>query len=184
MLFVCILFWTVPDVISAFQFSFNMNLFSVVKKRSVLCLVLIGLAFSESQTCSNRHHPDLNILCWSTLWSFPKCFSKYICPSIMCLVITSVNHSFLSVAFGLYFPRKEYHENVYIDQPAGTPLLRIHALKDSEEEEVHFGVCSDLFIQRDGIHKNLWFQIQENTGLLFLSRSLEKDLDKICKSHQ
>ncbi|XP_048362811.1 proto-oncogene tyrosine-protein kinase receptor Ret [Sphaerodactylus townsendi] len=82
------------------------------------------------------------------------------------------------VAFGLYFPRKEYQENIYVDESVGTPLLRIHALKDSEEEEAHFGICPDIIIQRE-MHKNHWFQIQENTGLISLNRSLEKDLDKI-----
>uniref|UniRef100_A0ACB8F807 Uncharacterized protein n=1 Tax=Sphaerodactylus townsendi TaxID=933632 RepID=A0ACB8F807_9SAUR len=96
----------------------------------------------------------------------------------MHIAITSINVCSFPVAFGLYFPRKEYQENIYVDESVGTPLLRIHALKDSEEEEAHFGICPDIIIQRE-MHKNHWFQIQENTGLISLNRSLEKDLDKI-----
>ncbi|KAJ7405384.1 hypothetical protein BTVI_69191 [Pitangus sulphuratus] len=78
-------------------------------------------------------------------------------------------------AFGLYFPRKEYLENVYIDEPAGMPLLRIHALKDSYEEVAHFHLCQNLIISRARSHENNWFQIREKTGLLYLSKSLDRD---------
>ncbi|KAM6443115.1 proto-oncogene tyrosine-protein kinase receptor Ret isoform 1-T1 [Liasis olivaceus] len=76
------------------------------------------------------------------------------------------------VAFGLYFPRKTYHENVYLEQPEGTSLLQLHALKDSEEEEAFFCLFPDFF--RPG-HKNLWFQIGERTGLLYLNKSLDTE---------
>ncbi|XP_062989230.1 proto-oncogene tyrosine-protein kinase receptor Ret [Elgaria multicarinata webbii] len=79
------------------------------------------------------------------------------------------------VAFGLYFPRKEYHENIYLEQPGGTPLLQIHALKDSEEEEVYFWLCPHLYISRVGNKDNLWFQIEEKTGVLFLNKSLDRE---------
>ncbi|GAB0192344.1 proto-oncogene tyrosine-protein kinase receptor Ret [Grus japonensis] len=78
-------------------------------------------------------------------------------------------------AFGLYFPRKEYSENVYIDQPAGTPLLRIHALRDSHGETAHFHLCQNLIISRARSHENHWFQIREKTGLLYLSKSLDRE---------
>ncbi|PKU37491.1 proto-oncogene tyrosine-protein kinase receptor ret [Limosa lapponica baueri] len=81
----------------------------------------------------------------------------------------------LAAAFGLYFPRKDYSENVYIDQPAGTPLLRIHALRDSHGEVAHFHLCQNLIISRVKSHENLWFQIREKTGLLYLSRSLARE---------
>nr|XP_034993995.1 proto-oncogene tyrosine-protein kinase receptor Ret isoform X1 [Zootoca vivipara] len=81
----------------------------------------------------------------------------------------------IGVAFGLYFPRREYHENVYLDQPSGTPLLQIHALKDSEEEDTYFWLCPQLHIPRAGSKDNLWFQIQEKTGLLFLNKSLDRE---------
>ncbi|NXU07795.1 RET kinase, partial [Buphagus erythrorhynchus] len=78
------------------------------------------------------------------------------------------------VALGLYFPRREYLENVYIDEPVGMPLLRIHALKDSHEEVAHFHLCQNLIISR-GRHENNWFQIEEKTGLLYLSKSLDRE---------
>ncbi|NXX65674.1 RET kinase, partial [Spizella passerina] len=79
------------------------------------------------------------------------------------------------VAVGLYFPRKEYVENVYIDQPAGTPLLRIHALRDSREEVAHFHLCHNLIAPRARPQENNWFQIREETGLLYLSKSLDRE---------
>nr|XP_020657948.1 proto-oncogene tyrosine-protein kinase receptor Ret isoform X2 [Pogona vitticeps] len=79
------------------------------------------------------------------------------------------------VVFGLYFPRREYHENVYLEQPGGTSLLQIHALKDSEDEEVYFWLCPQLHIPRAGAKDNLWFQISEKTGLLFLNKSLDRE---------
>lgn len=86
-----------------------------------------------------------------------------------------------AVTLGLYFPRKEYFENVYIDEPAGMPLLRIHALKDSPEEVAHFHLCQNLIISR-GRHENNWFQIKEKTGLLYLSKSLDReDFNMLCK---
>ncbi|XP_006114467.1 proto-oncogene tyrosine-protein kinase receptor Ret isoform X3 [Pelodiscus sinensis] len=78
------------------------------------------------------------------------------------------------VSFGLYFPRKEYSENVYIDQPAGTPLLHIHALRDSHGEVAHFQLCQRLSIYRVGSYENHWFQIREKTGLLYLNKSLDR----------
>lgn len=87
-----------------------------------------------------------------------------------------------AAAFGLYFPRKEYSENVYIDQPAGTPLLRIHALRDSHGEVAHFHLCQNLVISRARSHENHWFQIREKTGLLYLSKSLDReDFNMLCK---
>uniref|UniRef100_A0A8C5WRD4 Cadherin domain-containing protein n=1 Tax=Laticauda laticaudata TaxID=8630 RepID=A0A8C5WRD4_LATLA len=84
------------------------------------------------------------------------------------------------VAFGLYFPRKTYYENVYLEQPEGTPLLQLHALKDSEEEEAFYCLVPDSFGTGS---KNLWFQIVERTGLLYLNKSLDsEDFILLCKS--
>ncbi|KAM7171244.1 proto-oncogene tyrosine-protein kinase receptor Ret isoform 1-T1 [Macrochelys suwanniensis] len=83
-------------------------------------------------------------------------------------------------SFGLYFPRKDYSETVYIDQPAGTPLLHIRALRDSHGEVAHFQLCQDLFIYRIGAYENQWFQIKEKTGLLYLNKSLNRrDFDSL-----
>lgn len=87
-----------------------------------------------------------------------------------------------AASFGLYFPRKEYSENVYIDQPAGAPLLRIHALRDSHGETAHFHLCQNLIISRARSHENHWFQIREKMGLLYLSKSLDReDFNMLCK---
>ncbi|TFK09499.1 caveolin-1 [Platysternon megacephalum] len=77
-------------------------------------------------------------------------------------------------SFGLYFPRKDYSETVYIDQPAGTPLLHIRALRDSHGEVAHFQLCQRLSIYRVGPYENHWFQIKEKTGLLYLNKSLDR----------
>ncbi|KAG8135202.1 hypothetical protein E2320_008244 [Naja naja] len=65
-----------------------------------------------------------------------------------------------------------YHENVYLEQPEGTPLLQLHALKDSEEEEAFYCLVPDSFGTGS---KNLWFQIGERTGLLYLNKSLDNE---------
>ncbi|XP_074856176.1 proto-oncogene tyrosine-protein kinase receptor Ret [Carettochelys insculpta] len=77
-------------------------------------------------------------------------------------------------SFGLYFPRKDYSETVYIDQPAGTPLLHIRALRDSHGEMAHFQLCQNLYIYHVGSYENHWFQIREKTGLLYLNKSLDR----------
>ncbi|ETE69354.1 Proto-oncogene tyrosine-protein kinase receptor Ret, partial [Ophiophagus hannah] len=82
------------------------------------------------------------------------------------------------IAFGLYFPRKTYHENVYLEQPEGTPLLQLHALKDSEEEEAFYCLVPDSFGTGS---KNLWFQISERTGLLYLNKSLDTSGSPVAK---
>lgn len=101
--------------------------------------------------------------------------------SFNCEHLSSCVPSF-AAAFGLYFPRKEYLENVYIDEPAGTPLLRIHTLRDSHGEVAHFHLCQNLIISRARSHENNWFQIREKTGLLYLSKSLDReDFNMLCK---
>ncbi|XP_053167652.1 proto-oncogene tyrosine-protein kinase receptor Ret isoform X2 [Hemicordylus capensis] len=82
---------------------------------------------------------------------------------------------FCQVAFGLYFPKKDYYETVYLDQPRGTTLLQMNALKDSEDEKVYFWLCPQLRVSRFGMRDNLWFQIQGKTGLLFLNKSLDRE---------
>uniref|UniRef100_A0A669Q5B0 Ret proto-oncogene n=1 Tax=Phasianus colchicus TaxID=9054 RepID=A0A669Q5B0_PHACC len=76
---------------------------------------------------------------------------------------------------GMNSPASFYSENVYIDQPAGTPLLRIHALRDSHGESAHFHLCQNLIISRARSHENHWFQIREKMGLLYLSKSLDRE---------
>ncbi|XP_061602024.1 proto-oncogene tyrosine-protein kinase receptor Ret isoform X1 [Cololabis saira] len=72
-------------------------------------------------------------------------------------------------ATGLYFPQKEYIETVYVDQPAGTPVLQVHAMLDADSERPHFYLCWS----RRQSH-NYWFHIDISTGVLFLNKTLEE----------
>ncbi|XP_034786256.2 proto-oncogene tyrosine-protein kinase receptor Ret isoform X1 [Pan paniscus] len=78
------------------------------------------------------------------------------------------------VALGLYFSRDAYWEKLYVDQPAGTPLLYVHALRDAPEEVPSFRLGQHLYgTYRTRLHENNWICIQEDTGLLYLNRSLD-----------
>uniref|UniRef100_A0A667Y2S7 Proto-oncogene tyrosine-protein kinase receptor Ret n=1 Tax=Myripristis murdjan TaxID=586833 RepID=A0A667Y2S7_9TELE len=71
---------------------------------------------------------------------------------------------------GLYFPQNEYTETVYVGQPAGTPILQVHAMLDSESERPHFYLCWPIRIPS----YSQWFQMDINTGILSLNKSLEE----------
>ncbi|XP_036293917.1 proto-oncogene tyrosine-protein kinase receptor Ret isoform X1 [Pipistrellus kuhlii] len=74
---------------------------------------------------------------------------------------------------GLYFSRDAYWEKLYVDQPAGTPLLYVHALRDAPNEVASFRLGQHLYgAYRRRLHENDWIRIEEDTGLLFLHRSL------------
>ncbi|NP_001393700.1 proto-oncogene tyrosine-protein kinase receptor Ret isoform n precursor [Homo sapiens] len=78
------------------------------------------------------------------------------------------------VALGLYFSRDAYWEKLYVDQAAGTPLLYVHALRDAPEEVPSFRLGQHLYgTYRTRLHENNWICIQEDTGLLYLNRSLD-----------
>ncbi|KAG8435024.1 hypothetical protein GDO86_013113 [Hymenochirus boettgeri] len=78
----------------------------------------------------------------------------------------------LTVSSGLYFLRKEYYENVYFDQPAGTVLLQVNVMRDSLSETPHFRLCPRLTLSRNSfIH---WFRVDERTGILYLNHTLER----------
>ncbi|XP_055131204.1 proto-oncogene tyrosine-protein kinase receptor Ret isoform X12 [Symphalangus syndactylus] len=78
------------------------------------------------------------------------------------------------VALGLYFSRDAYWEKLYVDQPAGTPLLYVHALRDAPEEVPSFRLGQHLYgTYRTRLHENNWICIQEDTGLLYLNQSLD-----------
>ncbi|PNI15143.1 RET isoform 6, partial [Pan troglodytes] len=67
-----------------------------------------------------------------------------------------------------------YWEKLYVDQPAGTPLLYVHALRDAPEEVPSFRLGQHLYgTYRTRLHENNWICIQEDTGLLYLNRSLD-----------
>lgn len=75
---------------------------------------------------------------------------------------------------GLYFSRDAYWERLYVDQPAGTPLLYVHALRDSPEEVPSFRLGQHLYsAYRTRLHENDWIRIHEDTGLLYLNQSLD-----------
>nr|2X2U_A Chain A, PROTO-ONCOGENE TYROSINE-PROTEIN KINASE RECEPTOR RET [Homo sapiens] len=74
----------------------------------------------------------------------------------------------------LYFSRDAYWEKLYVDQAAGTPLLYVHALRDAPEEVPSFRLGQHLYgTYRTRLHENNWIRIQEDTGLLYLQRSLD-----------
>ena len=61
-----------------------------------------------------------------------------------------------------------------MDQPAGTPLLYVHALRDVPEEVPSFRLGQHLYgAYRTRLHENDWVRIQEDTGLLYLNQSLD-----------
>ncbi|KAB0384652.1 hypothetical protein FD755_006569, partial [Muntiacus reevesi] len=80
----------------------------------------------------------------------------------------------LPAPLGLYFSRDAYWEKLYVDQPAGTPLLYVHALQDVPEEMPSFRLGQYLYgAYRTRLHENDWVRIEEDTGLLYLNQSLD-----------
>lgn len=76
---------------------------------------------------------------------------------------------------GLYFPRDAYWERLYLDQPAGTPLLYVHALRDAPWEVPSFRLGQHLYgVYHKPLHRNDWIRVEEDTGLLYLNRSLDR----------
>lgn len=62
-----------------------------------------------------------------------------------------------------------------MDQPAGMPLLYVHALRDAPEEVPSFRLGQHLYgiAYRARLQENDWIRIEEDTGLLYLNRSLD-----------
>ncbi|XP_049750628.1 proto-oncogene tyrosine-protein kinase receptor Ret isoform X4 [Elephas maximus indicus] len=76
---------------------------------------------------------------------------------------------------GLYFSRDAYWEKLYVDQPAGTPLLYVHTLQDLPGEVPSFRLGQHLYgAYRSRLHENDWIRIQEDMGLLYLNQSLDQ----------
>lgn len=75
-------------------------------------------------------------------------------------------------ATGLYFPQKEYIETVYVGQPAGTPVLQIHAMLDGDSEQPHFYLCWSSSHKRPAYSS--WFNLDISTGILSLNKTLEE----------
>ncbi|XP_034040440.1 proto-oncogene tyrosine-protein kinase receptor Ret [Thalassophryne amazonica] len=72
----------------------------------------------------------------------------------------------------LYFPQNEYVEMVYVGQPAGTPVLQVHAMLDSESERPHFYLCWSSSLRRPPYSQ--WFLMDAKTGVLSLIKTLEE----------
>lgn len=78
---------------------------------------------------------------------------------------------------GLYFSQNEYIETVYVGQPAGTPVLQVHAMRDGDTERPHFYLCS----RRGSAHVS-WFRLDISTGVLSLNKTLEEsDFASLCE---
>ncbi|XP_028844947.1 proto-oncogene tyrosine-protein kinase receptor Ret isoform X2 [Denticeps clupeoides] len=73
-------------------------------------------------------------------------------------------------SLGLYFPHYEYSERIYIGQPAGTPVVQIHSMRETESEWPHFYLCWRA--SRPPLYAS-WFHMNETTGLLSLTKTLE-----------
>ncbi|KAJ3610608.1 hypothetical protein NHX12_022700, partial [Muraenolepis orangiensis] len=71
---------------------------------------------------------------------------------------------------GLYFPQNEYSETVYLGQPAGSPVLQVHAMPDTATERPHFYLCTTL---EPPLYSN-WFHLDVSTGVLYMNRTLEE----------
>uniref|UniRef100_A0A8D3AP02 Proto-oncogene tyrosine-protein kinase receptor Ret n=1 Tax=Scophthalmus maximus TaxID=52904 RepID=A0A8D3AP02_SCOMX len=81
---------------------------------------------------------------------------------------------------GLYFPQNEYIETVYVGQPAGTPILQVHAMLDSDSERPHFYLCWSS-LRRPAYSS--WFHLDVNTGILSLNKTLEESDFTIPNQH-
>ncbi|XP_075073239.1 proto-oncogene tyrosine-protein kinase receptor Ret [Mixophyes fleayi] len=75
----------------------------------------------------------------------------------------------------LYFPRKDYFERIYPDQPAGSVILQVHAMSDIPGEIPHYRLCQKKFSH--------FFHMDELTGILYLNRTLtRKDFTELRSS--
>ncbi|XP_040176609.1 proto-oncogene tyrosine-protein kinase receptor Ret [Rana temporaria] len=74
------------------------------------------------------------------------------------------------VAAGLYFTRKDYLEDVYRNQPAGSIILQVHAMSDVPGEERHYTLCHTYMYEK---YKR-FFHMDRNTGILYLNQTMTK----------
>lgn len=83
-------------------------------------------------------------------------------------------------ATGWYFSQNEYIETVYVGQPAGMPVLQVHAMRDSDTEQPHFYLCWMKTLRRPA-HVS-WFRLDISTGVLSLNKTLEEsDFASLCE---
>ncbi|XP_018411435.1 PREDICTED: proto-oncogene tyrosine-protein kinase receptor Ret [Nanorana parkeri] len=74
------------------------------------------------------------------------------------------------VAAGLYFPRKEYFEDVYPNQPAGSFILQVHTMIDVLGEVPRYRLCQNLLNEK----YIRFFHMDQHTGILSLSQTMTK----------
>lgn len=80
----------------------------------------------------------------------------------------------------MYFSQNEYIETVYVGQPAGTPVLQVHAMRDGDTERPHFYLCWMNSLRRPA-HVS-WFRLDISTGVLSLNKTLEEsDFASLCE---
>ncbi|XP_010899824.2 proto-oncogene tyrosine-protein kinase receptor Ret isoform X4 [Esox lucius] len=73
---------------------------------------------------------------------------------------------------GLYFPQGEYIETVYVGQSAGTPVLQVHAMVESDSERPHFYLCCIKLCKHMPPYAS-WFHMNESSGILSMKKTLE-----------
>lgn len=61
---------------------------------------------------------------------------------------------------------------MYVGQLAGTPILQVHAMLDSDSERSHFYLCWTNPLRRPAYSS--WFNLDINTGTLSLNKTLEE----------
>uniref|UniRef100_A0A8C7UPR1 Proto-oncogene tyrosine-protein kinase receptor Ret n=1 Tax=Oncorhynchus mykiss TaxID=8022 RepID=A0A8C7UPR1_ONCMY len=74
-------------------------------------------------------------------------------------------------AFGLYFPQNQYKETVYVGQYAGTPVLQVHAMVESDSQQPHFYLWWNTPLKPPTYAP--WFHLDETTGILSMNKTLE-----------
>lgn len=81
----------------------------------------------------------------------------------------------------LYFSQSQYIETVYVGQPAGSPILQVHAMRDIVSERPHFFLCLPNPFRVSQVYSS-WFSIDVNTGVLSLNKTLEEsDFAGLCE---
>ncbi|KAK6328899.1 hypothetical protein J4Q44_G00008770 [Coregonus suidteri] len=75
------------------------------------------------------------------------------------------------VSVGLYFPQNHYQETVYVGQSAGTPVLQVHAMVESDSQQPHFYLCWNNPTRPPTFAQ--WFHLDETTGILSMNKTLE-----------
>lgn len=69
---------------------------------------------------------------------------------------------------------------MYVGQYAGTPVLQVHAMVESDSQQPHFYLCWNN-PQKPPTYAP-WFHLDETTGILSMNKTLEwSDFDNKCE---